>query len=327
MSQSIGIGNDALGEGHESPTARPARATGTSRWTWRAFGARLLGDRLGIEHVIAAGLMATLGILALLPAWQDIYLIAKGDEEESHIFLVPLVAIYLVWVRRTRLRHCTPSFRAIGPLIVAAGWIISMIGFYRGIQSFWHGGAVLVAIGCALSILGKNVLFRFFPAIAVLVFLVPVPARARLAFSTPLQSWTAQISQKSLQVMGFDAEVAGNTLIVNNKPVTVAEACNGLRMVFALILVSYTFGFGMPLRNSVRLLILLASPLAAIFCNVVRLLPTIWLYGYKSPAIADAFHEYSGWMMLPLAFLMLYGIIGALRWAMVPVTQYTLAAQ
>ena len=31
------------------------------------------------------------------------------------------------------------------------------------------------------------------------------------------------------------------------------------------------------------------------------------------------FHDYSGWLMLPIAFLILLGIIKMLRWAMIPV--------
>ncbi len=60
-------------------------------------------------------------------------------------------------------------------------------------------------------------------------------------------------------------------------------------MVFGLILVSYAFAFSLPLRNRVRLLILLASPLAAILCNLVRILPTVWVYGQRHPGeCADA---------------------------------------
>jgi exosortase/archaeosortase family protein len=83
----------------------------------------------------------------------------------------------------------------------------------------------------------------------------------------------------------------------------------------------------MPLRNSVRILVLLASPLAAIFCNVVRLIPTIWLYGHAAKPVADDFHNISGWIMLPIAFLLLMGIIRALRWALIPVAKFNLAYQ
>jgi exosortase len=285
-------------------------------------------DRLTLTHVGAAIALGAMGVLATLPAWQDIYLIARDDEEYSHIFIVPLVALYLVWVRRMRLRHCKPNGRAIGPVIVALGWVIGSFGFYRGIQSFWHGGAVLVVLGCALSVLGKNVLFRFFPAIVVLIFLVPVPARVRLAIASPLQNWTAQLSEHLLEVFGVgNIVVSGNALSINGQPVNIAEACNGLRMVFALFLVCFAFSFSLPLRNFVRILILLASPLAAIFCNLVRILPTVWLYGNASTTTAERFHDYSGWAMLPIAFLMLYAIIKVLEWAMIPVTEYPLASQ
>jgi exosortase len=287
----------------------------------------LRDDRLTLGHVVLATMMGALGVLATFDAWRDIYTIAYNDEEYSHIFIVPLVAIFLVWVRRVRLRHCKPSGRIIGPIVVAVGWFFSSLGFYSGIQSFWHGGAVLVVVGCMLSVLGKNVIFRFFPAFALLIFLVPAPARIRLAVAGPLQNWTASITQRLLEAGGVvNTEVTGNALTINGHAVLIAEACNGLRMVFSLIMVGFAFCFAMPLKNIVRALILLTSPLAAIFCNVVRVIPTIWMYGYE-PEHAATFHTYAGWAMLPLAFGMLYGLIKTLQWAMIPVNEYTLASQ
>src|SRR6476619_7265507 len=105
-----------------------------------------------------------------------------------------------------------------------------------------------------------------------------------------------------------------------------------MRMVFPLFLVSYAFSFGLPLRNSVRFLVLLASPLSAILCNVIRIVPTVWLYGRVSEnkpsmkLIADNFHNYSGWAMLVVSFLLLLGILKLLRWAMITVMKYTLAS-
>src|SRR5277367_4154461 len=89
----------------------------------------LRGDRLTPTHVLAAAMMAGLGVLATLPAWQEIYLTAKKDEESSHIFIVPVVALYLIFVRRIRLRFCPPTGRFVGPLIVAVGWGIGSLGF------------------------------------------------------------------------------------------------------------------------------------------------------------------------------------------------------
>jgi len=284
-------------------------------------------ERFSMTHLLAAGAVVALGAWATIDAWSDIYLIAEKDEEYSHIFIVPLIAFVLVWIRKMRFRHCRPSGTILGPLMVAVGWFLYRYGFNDGVQALYHAGAVLTVLGCAVSILGKNVLFRFAPAVGVLVFLVPVPGGIRQAISLPLQGLTAEAAQVLLQIMGVDAEVSGNTLSINGTLVTIAEACNGMRGLFALILVAYTFSFALPLRNSVRFTVLLLSPVAALLVNVLRTLPTIWLYGYASHDFADSFHTWSGWAMLPAAFMILYGCIQLLKWAAVPVTRYPLASQ
>ena len=288
---------------------------------------RFRSDRLTRWHAVAALVMAGLGVWATWAAWADIYHIASVDEEYSHIFIVPLVAAYLVWVRRGRLRQLRPSLGLVGPVLVAAGWGLGRYGFNFGVQTVWHGGAVLVVLGCVLSVLGKNVIFQFFPAVLVLIFMIPAPGRVRQGVAIPLQKWTAQTAQVAFETVGVEAEVSGCNLSVNGTTVTVAEGCNGLRMVFALILVTFAFAFGMPLKNWVRGLILLASPLAAILCNVVRILPTAWMYAHVSKRAAEDFHDWAGWAMLPVAFAMLYAIVRVMRWAAVPVNRYTLAAQ
>jgi len=284
-------------------------------------------DRLSKWHVFAALGMGLLGVAATWDAWHDIYTLAYNDEEYSHIFLVPIVALAMVYVRRMRMRHCRPSGAIVGVMFVALGWAMSSYGFYHAKQAMWHLGAVVVVLGCMLSVLGKNVLFRFLPAAAVLVFLVPVPGQIRQKIALPLQTWTAQTAQTGLEICGVETEVSGNTLSINGRPVTVAEACNGMRMVFPLLLVSYAFCFALPLRQGVRFLMLLVSPLIAIFCNVVRTMPTIWLYGNANRAIADAFHEWSGWAMYIVSLVLLFVIIRALKWAMLPLSRFPLASQ
>jgi exosortase len=274
-----------------------------------------------------AALLGVLGFVVTFPAWADIYQIAVKDEEASHIFLVPLVMGWLIWVRRGRFRHCQPRGTFVGPALVALGWAVSTWGYHHAVQSLWHGGAVLVVVGCVLAALGWDVLVRFLPAFVLLAFLVPIPGMIRQQIAIPLQRATAQVTQVLFDLGGLPVERSGNMLSINGTAVEIAEACNGLRMVFALVLVSYGFAFGEPLRNYVRVLIVVASPLSAILCNVVRMLPTLWLYGYGPRTVADGFHSVAGWVMLALAFMMLMGIIRLLRWAYIPVAHYTLASQ
>lgn len=306
-----------------APSPAPAAPPAATRAVRHRRIAR--SDRWTGYHVLGAIVMGALAVWATLDAWSDIFLIARKNEEYSHIFLVPFVAIAMVYVRRARFRYCKPTGTGLGFVIAGLGWCLHIFGFYHNFVSLWHIGAVTVLIGCFISVFGKDALFRFFPAVAVLMFLIPVPGTVRLSIAAPLEDYTAKISELLLNAGGVAVIRAGNQLILNGKAVNIAEACNGLRMVFALVLVSYFFGFALPLRNSVRFTILLASPFAAILCNVIRILPTVLLYG-QSQEVGKVFHDYSGWLMLPISFLILLGIIAALRWAMVPVMRYTLAS-
>ncbi len=287
-------------------------------------------------HVVACVAMAILAIAACYQAWADILhivlrfepkfpYIGVNDEEASQVLLVPFIVFWMIWIRRRRLRKCRPTGAWIGPLFVLLGAALTLFGYYQGIQAFWHGGAVIVLTGAILSILGKDIFFNFLPAFAVLIFLVPAPGSFHQRIALPMQSATAIVTQQVFDVMGIPVERSGNLLSINGIDVTIAEACNGMRMVFALFLACYAFAFGTPLRWYARLIIIAGAPLAAIICNVIRLIPTLWFFGHASHEFATAFHDASGWIMLPIAFLMLLSIVGLLKWALIPITPHPLA--
>lgn len=200
-------------------------------------------------------------------------------------------------------------------------------------ESLWHFGSLLIVIGCILSVAGRDALARFKPVFFVLLFLLPVPTPIRQAIALPLQESLAAITQNIFDVIGIEVARNGSVLSINGEPVAIAEGCNGMRMVFTLVLISYAFAFAHPLKGYVRAIIIAASPVSAMFCNIVRMIPTVMLYGHAQDQIfgmsgqivAKQFHDWAGWVMLVAAFLILLGIIKILRWGQVPVTPYTLA--
>ena len=269
--------------------------------------------------------MGLAAVLVCQRAWADMLAIAMRDEDSAHILLVPFVVLWLAAVRRDRIRHCPPRGEWIGPIIVAGGGAVSWYGFSSGFHALWHGGAVLVMIGAVLSALGLRVLVRFLPAFVAVLFVIPVPQAVRSEVPIPLQTATAQATQSLLELFGVAVGRSGNLLYLNDLPVEIAESSNGMRMAFALVLVSYAYAFATPLKGYVRGLILLLSPLTAIALNVMRLTPTVLLYAHSNFGLAQAFDRVSGWLMLLVAFLLLVGVIRLLRWAMLPVSRFTLA--
>lgn len=285
----------------------------------------LVRNGWSVGRLVVAAAMVSAGIAVTADAWQDMFGVAVHDQEATHILLVPAVFLWLFWVRRRRLRQIRPRCTFVGPALVMVGWAIYSFGDIRFYHYLWYGGAIVVAIGCLVSVLGKSLVLRFLPAFLSLVFLIPVPGRYRQRIAVPMETAAAKVTQRSLEVLGTPIERSGNILRTNGVDVTVSEACNGLRMVFSLVLVSYAFAFGSPLRNYVRALILLASPVSAIFCNVLRLVPTVWVYGHSSSAVAGWFHDINGWIMLAVSLGLLAGLVRLLQWALLPVSRFTLA--
>ncbi len=268
------------------------------------------------------GVLTLVAIWVSRDVWSDMLAIGWRDAENSHLLLAPFVAAWLVWVRRERLRFARPQVSLVGPLLVAVGWAAARLGYMNEVMIAEHGGALLIVMGAAVTMLGTHVVRLFLPAALALCFVLPVPGRIRQAVAIPLQEATAAVTHYLLDILSVPVERLGNVLSINGQEVAVAEACNGMRMVTALLLITFAFVFSVPMRHSVRVLFLLVSPLIALLVNVIRLVPTVLSYGYGSIGFADAFHQASGWIMLFVALGILWLTFCLLRWLEIPVSPH-----
>lgn len=256
--------------------------------------------------------MACAAVFALFDAWRDIFRLGMVNEELSYVLLAPVVIGWLAWARRARLSECRPRGLWLGLIALLAGWGVYWYGYVSD-PVLWRAGAVMVAAAAVIAALGSDVIFKFFPAFVACIFLIPISPNGRYRLAVPLQNATAQATQAVCDVLGIYVDRAGNLLTINGVDVTVAEACNGMRMILTLFLVCYVVAFTVPLRPYVRVLFLAATPLVAIVANVVRLVPTVWLFGNRSASAAETFHDVSGWVMTVLSFLLLMGFFRLLQ--------------
>lgn len=288
-----------------------------------------MSDRRSWRFIDGMLLLAlpALAVAATWSTWVDIFTVGIRNEEQSHVLLAPVVAAWLLWVRRERLRFTRPQWNYVGPAMVAAGWGLALLGFSQGHLAFEQLGVILTVIGAAVTVLGMSFVLKFLPAFGALLFLMHVPGRIRQGIAIPLQQVTAQITSFVLELFSVPVSRTGNVLTINGYDVAVAEACNGMRMVAALAIVTYAFVFSVPMRQSVRIGLLVMSPIVAIVCNVIRLIPTVLFYGYADLGTAELFHDLSGWAMLFVALGILWGMLGTLRWLEAPIAPYAIAEE
>jgi exosortase len=275
-----------------------------------------------VQLAVLTPVLAALGVAATWEIWAEVGYRALHNPEDSHILLALPVAVWLAMLRRSRLRKWRPAPSLAGPACVALGWLLITLGYRATLDIVQHLGALLVVGGAAVSVLGHRLPMLLKPSVIALLFLFPVPGRLRQQISIPLQEVSAFVSEHLLQLFGVAVERSGVLLELNGRQVAVAEACNGMRMVSALGLITFAFVFSVPMRPRIRLLVLLISPLVAVVVNIIRLIPTTLAYGYAPTDTAVLVHDIGGWAVLVLALGLLWLCLATLRWLEIPIDPY-----
>lgn len=267
-------------------------------------------------------LFVGLALYATRSVWSDIFALALKNDESSYILLGLPVALWLGWLRRERIRYCRPRPSPLGAVVILMGWGLMVLGNEYSIDLFRDTGALAAVVGAVYTVTGKELFLRYAAAWGALLFLIPVPGRIRHVIAAPLQEASAISTQFILDLFAVSVERHGNLLVVNGVEVAIAEACNGMRMVAAMALISYAFVFSFPMRLWARALLLGLSVPVAIIVNVVRLTPTSILYGHSTPDVASTFHDIAGWAVLGLALGMMWLVLALLRYLELPLEPY-----
>ena len=281
------------------------------------------GSEFSVPRIGAMLLLCVVAAAVYLNPLRDIVSLAVGDPDQGYLFFVPVFAVYLAWLRRTRLYELSLGPSIWGLLIILVGWFGFGLGAAYDIRFLWHAGFVFGVIGILVAFLGTSILVPFAPAFFALFAIVPIPGELRRVISIPLQGSATSITNYLLDLMGVHSIRRGYALEINEVTVFVGEACNGMRLLVPLVLVIFIFVFSLPLRSSVRCLLVVSSIPVALLCNTVRLVPTSIAYAY-APGVAEITHDVGGWLMIPIAIATLLGLVRLLEWLDVSVSRWRL---
>ena len=157
------------------------------------------------------------------------------------------------------------------------------------------------------------------PAIALLVFMVPLPGFVAGLLSHPLQRIGTIAGTYTLQTIGFGATAQGNVIRLGEVEMGVVEACSGLRMMMLFFAVCFAAAFLVKRPPLDRTVLILSAAPVALLANVLRIVATGVLHETVSHEAADVlFHDLAGWFMMPLAVVLLWGEMKLLDCLLLP---------
>jgi exosortase len=251
--------------------------------------------------LLAAGLLVVLAwvfgptLLALAERWGN-------DSRYTHGYLVPLFSLYLLWRRREALKSLALQPSWWGVVVLLAGLALGAAGTYVYLDWFNALALPVCLAGVVVLLLGWPGLRETWPALAFLLFMVPLPFQLEVALAHPLQRVATLASTLALQTLGFAAFSEGNTIRMGAVRIGVVEACSGLSML--LIFFALCTAVAVLIRRPLweRLLVVAAAVPIALLVNIIRIVVTGVLHKVAGKELADlVFHDLAGWLMMPLA--------------------------
>jgi exosortase len=253
--------------------------------------------------VLALGGLLVWAYWPMLTVFADKWL---NDPQYSHGVLVPIFSAYL-------LRRAWQEGPVVAQPLPVLGYslLISVLGLrlVAGRLLFHQLDALSLLVSlAAISLVagGWSLLKRTGPAIAFLIFMIPLPYELERNVGQPLKVAATVSSTYLLQTLGQPAIRDGNLILIDEIRLGVVDACSGLKMLVTFA--AFSVGAVLLMRGSrfEKFLVVLGIIPIAIASNVVRITATGLSYvAFTDKATVDFLHDLHGWLMMPVGLALL----------------------
>lgn len=280
------------------------------------YSAGYLDERVSIFQTLV-------GLWSDYPDWQ-------------HGALVPLLAAFLVWLKRKKLATVPIEGSWLGLPILLLSFAVFWVGYLIDHYYLGFAAAQIFMAGAIIWLLGLRMMWELAFPWLFLCFAWPILYFDNL-IAFPLRILMTELSYESLSLMGVQCLRTGSAIVSAPNyqlglgpgaifAVDIANPCSGIQSLFALMMVSALFGYFTLPRIWQRIVLFLAAVPFAILGNLIRiLLLTFGTLMFGSDfAIGSAedpslFHMMAGFFVFAIALAAMIGLQWALQadWRMI----------
>ncbi|HEV3385012.1 MAG TPA: exosortase/archaeosortase family protein [Gemmata sp.] len=228
------------------------------------------------------------------------------DPQYSHGLLVPIFSAFLL----RRAWKAGPLTMSPMPTLGYGLLILALLMRIAAGSILFHqldaASLLLVFVGVSLIVGGRPLLHRTGPAIAFLIFMIPLPYELERNVGQPLKVAATASSTYLLQTLGQPAIRDGNLILIDEVRLGVVDACSGLKMLVTFA--AFSVGAVLLLDRSrfEKLMVLLGIIPIAIVSNVLRITATGLSYAiFTNKNTVEFLHDLHGWLMMPVGLALL----------------------
>ncbi|MGH7320247.1 MAG: exosortase/archaeosortase family protein [Candidatus Rokuibacteriota bacterium] len=221
------------------------------------------------------------------PVFLDLVRIWQRDTYAAHGMFVPLFSALLLWMDRAELRAAAGRGHPAGLIVILAGLGVLGLGRWGGSILLQGGSVAITAAGMVLWAFGPRCLRRAAFPVGFLVLMVPLPRAVVNAVTLDLQRFAGAFASLALWAFGIPFYRSGLLIELPTITLEVAEVCNGLRFLTALLVLTMAFAqVSLPTVPRKVVLVLSAIPIA-ILANAARVAIIAVGVHYVGPELAS----------------------------------------
>jgi exosortase len=289
----------------DRPIRIDATSVGAARWLTPAFA---------IQLAILAGLLA----FHYGHVFHRLSYIWQNSGDWSHGFLIPVFSVYYLYLQRERmprgLRDTTAIARVVGALLLMLAFVIYLRSTLVQQEYPKCIALVMSVMGIVLMVGGWPMARWSWFAVAFLMFAMPLPETLYAQLTIPLRNIAARVSAGCLSILpGMMAEAQGTIVEYmydgRTGNLDVENACSGMRLLVTMSALGVAMAFVSDRPLWQRMIMILACVPISVFCNMIRVTTTGFLYVFGKTELASGVpHMILGLGMLFLAFGLYGGI-------------------
>jgi exosortase len=239
--------------------------------------------------------VVVIGVLAALcaPAQVRMAEVWWTDTYAGHGMFVPLFSAMVAWFERERLRQLADGGDRAGLIAIAIG--IGGLGLgYVGQNLLLQGLSLVVIVGgVVLWMFGATVLRAALFPVGFLALMVPLPRTIVDPTTLEVQLFAAGFAAGALRLLDVPVYQTGVMIELPRMSLQVAEACNGLRFLAALVVLTAAFAQVTQRTVGRKALLIALAPPVAILANAVRVAVIALGVHYWGPQAASGVIHHS----------------------------------
>lgn len=249
--------------------------------------------------------------LALIIFWIPTfvnYVVAwdSPDGYYSHGWLIPFMCLWTAWMLKDRVHKLSPN---------PSAWALGLLAFFLasaalfGIQSSLTMRGLMFPVSIAAfvaALYGWSYVRTFVFPIFYLYFMCPIPDFILLTLSAKIQLWSTTIATYMSKAILINAVQNGNFIQTDYCNIEVGQACSGFRMLVALTAFAVFLVYAVKGDLWRKILFVLISMPLAVLVNSLRVAILVAVGHYWDPNLVHKLHDYSGYLVLLVAFVLMY---------------------